>query len=91
MLAENLLLLRQAEYRGELHRLLSVLKLRFGQPDATIQSYRLLPGHGFELLGPASPAEGWLTGLARPLGDGAGGGRQGSDSRDAGQATDHGC
>lgn len=69
VLAENQLVLRQAEYRGELHRLLSVLKLRFGQPDTTLQSYRLAPARGFELLGSAPPAEGWLTGLARPLGD----------------------
>jgi len=67
VLAENLLLLRSVEYRGELHRVISVLKMRFSDHERTIQEYTITAGHGIRLLGPAPLGEGLLTGLARPL------------------------
>ena len=67
VVAENLLLLRYAEYRGALHRLFSVLKMRFSDYDRTIREYTITPGAGLQLLGAAPPAAGLLTGIAHPL------------------------
>ena len=69
VLAENLLLLRYAEYRGQLHRVFSVLKMRFSEYDRVLREYTITAGRGIELLGPAPPAAGLLTGIARPLAD----------------------
>jgi circadian clock protein KaiC len=68
VLTENLLLLRYAEYQGELHRVFSVLKMRFSDYDRTLRAYTIDAGHGIRIVGPAPRAEGLLTGLARPLG-----------------------
>ena len=67
VLAENLLVLRLAEYRGRLHHVCSVLKMRFSDYDRTIREYTITAGRGVQLLGPAPPAAGLLTGLAQPL------------------------
>jgi circadian clock protein KaiC len=69
VLAENFLLLRQVEYRGRLHRVFSVLKLRFSDYDRAIYEYTITPGQGLQMLGPAPLGEGLLTGLVRPAGD----------------------
>lgn len=65
--AENLLLLRYAEYQGELHRVFAVLKMRFSAFDRTLRVYTIRDGVGIEIVGPAPRAEGLLTGLARPI------------------------
>ena len=65
--AENLLLLRYAEYQGELHRVFAVLKMRFSEFDRTLRVYAIRDGVGIEIAGPAPRAAGLLTGLARPL------------------------
>jgi circadian clock protein KaiC len=65
--AENLLLLRYAEYQGELHRIFAVLKMRFSAFDRTLRVYTIQDGEGIRIAGPAPRAEGLLTGLARPL------------------------
>ena len=65
--AENLLLLRYAEYQGELHRVFAVLKMRFSRFNRTIRVYNIRDGQGIRVAGPAPRAEGLLTGLARPL------------------------
>jgi circadian clock protein KaiC len=65
--AENLLLLRYAEYQGELHRVFAVLKMRFSAFDRALRTYRIKDGVGIEIAGPAPRAEGLLTGLARPV------------------------
>ena len=67
VLAENLLVLRLAEYRGRLHYVCSVLKMRFSDYDQTIHEYTFTAGRGVQVLGPAPPAAGLLTGLAQPL------------------------
>ena len=66
-LAENLLLLRHAEYQGELRRLFSVLKMRFSDFDHALAEYTVDDGRGIHIAGRAPRAEGLLTGLARPL------------------------
>jgi circadian clock protein KaiC len=65
--AENLLLLRYAEYQGELHRVFAVLKMRFSAFDRALRVYAIDDGVGITIGGPAPRAEGLLTGLARPL------------------------
>lgn len=64
VIAENLLVLRKVEYRGRLHKVLSVLKMRFSSHDQTIYEYQITEGRGIELIGPAPMAEGMLTGTA---------------------------
>ncbi|GAC1323826.1 MAG: serine/threonine protein kinase [Chloroflexota bacterium] len=65
--AENLLLMRYAEYQGELHRVFAVLKMRFSHFDRALRVYNIRDGVGIEIAGPAPRASGLLTGLARPL------------------------
>ncbi|MBV9599061.1 MAG: circadian clock protein KaiC [Chloroflexi bacterium] len=65
--AENLLLLRYAEIAGVLHRVFAVLKMRFSDFDRALRIYTIEDGLGLKIAGPAPPAEGLLTGLARPL------------------------
>jgi circadian clock protein KaiC len=67
VIAENLLLMRNVEYRGELHRVFSVLKMRFSNHDRAIYEYGITPGEGIRISGPAPLGEGLLTGMARPL------------------------
>ena len=65
--AENLILLRQTELAGKMHRVCTVLKMRFSEYDPTISAYAIRVGRGVEMLGPAPAAEGLLTGLARAV------------------------
>ena len=67
VLAENLLILRYAEYHGQLHRLFSVIKMRFSDYDRGLREFTMRPGHGLELLGPPPAAVGLLTGIAQPI------------------------
>ncbi len=69
VVAENLLLLRSVEYRGALHRVFSVLKMRFSDHERAIYEYVIDPGEGIRITGPAPLGEGLLTGIARPLVD----------------------
>ena len=52
---------------GQLHRLLSVLQMRFSDFDRAIHEYTITSGRGIELLGRPPPAIGLLTGLAQLL------------------------
>jgi circadian clock protein KaiC len=69
LIAENLVLLRNVEYRGQLHQVLSVLKMRFSKHERGIYEYAINAGRGIEIVGPAPLGEGLLTGVARPLVD----------------------
>jgi circadian clock protein KaiC len=69
VVAENLLLLRTVEYRGRLHRVLTVLKMRFSDHERAIQEFEIAAGRGIRPLGPAPQGEGLLTGLARLPGE----------------------
>jgi len=62
-LAENLLLLRSAEFRGELVPILSVLKMRDSAFDRSIRQYSIT-NTGFKVLAKVDSAEGVLTGIA---------------------------
>jgi circadian clock protein KaiC len=72
VLAENLLLLRRVEYRGRLHWVFAIFKMRFSDHDPGIHEYAICPGVGIRLLGPAPPGEGLLTGIVRPSTEGPG-------------------
>src|SRR5205823_1985035 len=67
VMADNLLLLRQAEYRARLHRVLSVLKMRFSGYESAIYELTITPGRGIEIVGPAPLGEGMLAGVPRLL------------------------
>lgn len=63
--AENLLLIRQVEYRGVLHRVFSVLKMRFSEYEPAIYEIKIVEGSGIQIAGPAPLGEGLLTGVPR--------------------------
>jgi circadian clock protein KaiC len=63
-LAENLVLLRWVEYRSEIFRIISILKMRDSPYDASIRQYTI-DERGFRILEPLETAEGLLTGIAR--------------------------
>ncbi|MBI3977586.1 MAG: AAA family ATPase [Chloroflexi bacterium] len=63
-LAENLILLRYVEFRGELHRIISILKMRDTDHDRSIREYAITD-RGLQVLARLATAEGLLTGIAR--------------------------
>jgi circadian clock protein KaiC len=63
-LAENLLLLRYVEFRGEIYRILSILKMRDSPHDHSIRQYTIT-GQGLRVLARMETAEGVLTGIGR--------------------------
>lgn len=65
---ENLILLRYLELRGQLHRIVSVLKMRDSEYDPHMREFEIRAS-GLTVLGPMQSASGLLTGLARPLAD----------------------
>ena len=83
VLAENLLLLRQVEYRGRLHRVFSVFKMRFSGYEPAIYEFTVTPGRGIEIVGPAPLGEGVLTGAPRLLGESPAPGGPGGSQGDA--------
>ena len=69
VVAENLLLLRTVEYRAQLHRVFSVLKMRFSDHEWAIFEYTIKSPEGMQIADRAPLGEGLLTGMARPLVD----------------------
>ena len=66
--AENLLLLRYAEYRGELHRVLAVLKMRFSDFDRALRVYNIRDGVGIEITRPGTTGGRVADRLGTPAG-----------------------
>ena len=62
------------ELRGRIHRVMSILKMRDSKYDADLREFEI-SDEGIRVLAPMRSAEGLLTGLARPIGAGAGGER----------------
>ncbi|GCF08926.1 ATPase domain-containing protein [Dictyobacter arantiisoli] len=50
VLAENLIFLQQIAYRGKLHRVLSVLKMRFSSHDYMLREFQIKPPEGLRVL-----------------------------------------
>lgn len=63
VLAENVLLLQQVPYRGALHRILSIPKLRLSAHDTTLREFRIVAPSGLEVLEPFASDEGVLAGI----------------------------
>ena len=62
-LAENVLLLQQLAYRGRLHRVLSVLKMRFSSHDYTLREFLITSPEGIRVLAPDESGREVLVGL----------------------------
>ncbi|MBV9355830.1 MAG: AAA family ATPase [Chloroflexi bacterium] len=69
LIAENLLLMRSVEYQSRLHRVFSVVKMRYSDHERAIYDYTVEGGKGIRLLGRAPLGEGLLTGAVRPSAD----------------------
>lgn len=65
ILSENVILLQHIPYLGHLHRILSILKLRFSDHDTAIREFRIRSPKGIEVLEPFESAQGVLDGIAR--------------------------
>ena len=66
VLAENVLLLQQVPFQGQVHRLLSVLKMRYSAHDTTLREFRIAPPGGFEVLA-RSETSVWCSGRGHGL------------------------
>ncbi len=64
ILAENVLLLQQLVYQGKLHRVLSVLKMRFSAHDHTLREFMITSPNGLRVLTPVESGEEILHDLA---------------------------
>jgi len=64
VLAENLILMRWIEYRGNMYHILSVLKMRNSRFEPGLRQY-IINDQGLRVLGASESAEGLLTGIAR--------------------------
>lgn len=71
-LAENLLLMRQGEYKNQLYRIISILKMRDSDYDRTIREFTISAGTGIQVLKASESVSGLLTGLADSLDSGSG-------------------
>jgi circadian clock protein KaiC len=63
ILAENVLLSQQLAYRGQLHRVLSVLKMRFSSHDYSLREFLIDPPEGIRVLTPGESGREVLVGL----------------------------
>ena len=61
---DNLLLLRQLEYRAQMHRVVSVVKMRNSDHDRTLREFTIGQG-GLTVLTPEQTAGGVLEALGR--------------------------
>lgn len=62
-MAENVMLLQQVIYGGKLHRVLSVLKMRFSDFDSTLREYTITPGDTLRVLARLESGEDLMTGI----------------------------
>ncbi len=66
VLAENVIYLRQVDYRGHLHRLISVLKTRFSAHDSsTLREFTIIPPQGIHVMSLLESETGLMTALAQ--------------------------
>ena len=64
VLAENVLLLQQVPFQGQLHRVLSIVKLRFSDHDPSLREFEIKAPQGIRMLGRAESGLGILEGIA---------------------------
>jgi circadian clock protein KaiC len=70
ILAENVLFLQQIAYQGRLHRVLSVLKMRFSAFDHTLREFVITSPEGIQVLSPEGSAHNALANLSEEPVDG---------------------
>ncbi len=63
ILAENVLLLQQVPYQGQIHRVLSVLKMRYSGYDPALRTFQISPPAGIHVLSPLESGNALLEGL----------------------------
>lgn len=54
ILAESMILLQHIPYEGSLHRIISILKLRFSDHDSTLREFRIAAPAGLYVLAPSA-------------------------------------
>ena len=64
ILAENVLLMQQVAYRGALHRVLSMLKVRYTAHDMALREFDIVVPDGIRVLAPFESETGVLQGIA---------------------------
>lgn len=64
VLAENVMFMQQVIYENQLHRVLSILKMRFSSHDYTLREIVIAPPEGIRVLKPGESLDGLLDGLA---------------------------
>lgn len=65
VLAENVLLLQQVSYRSRLHRILSVIKMRFSEHDYVLREFKITAPSGIEVITPVDSGGDIYAGLSR--------------------------
>ncbi|HLZ25338.1 MAG TPA: ATPase domain-containing protein [Ktedonobacterales bacterium] len=65
ILAENVIVLQQVPFEGELHRVLSIPKVRLSAHDTTLREFRIAEPGGLIVLGPFDSQAGVLEGISR--------------------------
>ncbi len=68
VLSENVLLQQQVAYESKLHRVFSVIKMRFSAHDVALREFTIAPPAGIRVLTPAETGTGVLAGIARHQG-----------------------
>jgi circadian clock protein KaiC len=63
VLAENVLLLQQMAYRGQLHRVLSILKMRFSAHDHSFREFQITSPEGMHVLASNESEQDFRDGL----------------------------
>jgi circadian clock protein KaiC len=71
VLAENVLLLHQLEHHAKLHRVLSVIKMRYSAHDALLHEFAIEQPEGVQLIGTYRSADEMLAAVARHVEGGA--------------------
>lgn len=63
VLAENVVVMQQVAYRAMLHRVISVLKMRYSSHDMTLREFTIAPPEGIRVLEPFESETGVLQGI----------------------------
>jgi circadian clock protein KaiC len=71
VLAENVILMQHVSYHAELHRVLSVIKMRFSAHDTHLRELTITAPIGIQVLGQEQTGTGVLEGIARKHEDSA--------------------
>src|SRR5205823_13455751 len=65
VLAENIVVLQHVAYRDQLHRVLSVPKMRFSAHELRLREFTIVAPEGIHVRAPGESDAGVLAGIAR--------------------------